>query len=113
MVQLAEAAAARRADKPLEVVEDDRSDIRPGDAVLLVVEDDAHYARVLVDLAHDNGLKALVAMRGSDALNLAQEYRPTAISLDIFLPDMLGWTVLESIEAKCGNAPYSHSDHQS
>ena len=98
VVQLAEAAAARRADKPLEVVEDDRSDIRPGDAVLLVVEDDAHYARVLVDLAHDNGLKALVAMRGSDALNLAQEYRPTAISLDIFLPDMLGWTVLSQLK---------------
>ncbi|MBB3452642.1 CheY-like chemotaxis protein [Rhizobium sp. BK313] len=66
--------------------------------MLLVVEDDAHYARVLVDLAHDNGLKALVAMRGSDALNLAQEYRPTAISLDIFLPDMLGWTVLSQLK---------------
>ncbi len=98
VVQLAEAAASRRADKPIEHIEDDRGNISLGDAVLLVVEDDAHYARVLLDLARDNGFKVLVAMRGSDALNLAQKYQPTAISLDIFLPDMLGWTVLSQLK---------------
>ena len=66
--------------------------------MLLIVEDDPHYARVLVDLAHDHGLKVLVAMRGADALALAREYQPTAVSLDVFLPDMLGWTVLSQLK---------------
>ncbi|WP_106796511.1 HAMP domain-containing protein [Rhizobium sp. H4] len=98
VVEFAEAAASRRAEKPAEHVADDRHRIEAGDAVLLVVEDDAHYARVLVDLARDNGFKVLVAMRGSDALTLAQDYKPSAISLDIFLPDMLGWTVLSQLK---------------
>ncbi|MBB2673744.1 UNVERIFIED_ORG: hypothetical protein GGE44_003313 [Rhizobium esperanzae] len=98
VVEFAEAAASRRAEKPAEHVADDRHRIEAGDSVLLVVEDDAHYARVLVDLARDNGFKVLVAMRGSDALTLAQDYKPSAISLDIFLPDMLGWTVLSQLK---------------
>ncbi|WP_421579074.1 HAMP domain-containing protein [Shinella sp. M31] len=98
VVQLSQAAANRRMEKPTEQVEDDRERIAGGDTVLLVVEDDAHYARVLVDLARDSGFKVLVAMRGADALALAQEYRPAAISLDIFLPDMLGWTVLSQLK---------------
>ena len=66
--------------------------------VLLIVEDDPHYARVLVDLAHDNGFKVLAAATGADALALANDYHPTAISLDVFLPDMLGWTVLSQLK---------------
>jgi CheY-like chemotaxis protein len=62
------------------------------------VEDDPHYARVLVDLARAEGFRVLVAMRGADALALAREYHPTAISLDVFLPDMLGWTVLNQLK---------------
>ena len=69
-----------------------------GDTVLLIVEDDPHYARVLLGLARDKGFKGLVAMRGSVALSLAREFKPTAISLDIFLPDMLGWTVLSHLK---------------
>src|SRR5207248_5352628 len=71
---------------------------RPGDPVLLIVEDDPHYARVLLGLARDKGFKGLVAMRGSHALSLAREFNPTAVSLDIFLPDMLGWTVLNHLK---------------
>jgi CheY-like chemotaxis protein len=37
-------------------------------------------------------------MRGADALVLAREYQPTAVSLDVFLPDMLGWTVLNQLK---------------
>jgi CheY-like chemotaxis protein len=77
---------------------DDRASIETGDPTLLVVEDDPHYARILVDLAHGQGLKALVAPKGADALALAQEFQPTAVSLDIFLPDMLGWTVLSQLK---------------
>ncbi len=72
--------------------------MQPGDAVLLIVEDDPHYARIMADLAHDAGLKVLVATRGADALALAREYRPSAVSLDVFLPDMLGWTVLSQLK---------------
>ena len=57
-----------------------------------------HYARVFCDLAHDKGFKVLVASHGADALALAREFHPTAISLDVFLPDMLGWTVLNHLK---------------
>jgi CheY-like chemotaxis protein len=61
-------------------------------------EDDPHYARVLRDLSRDTGFKVLVATRGAEALALAREFRPTAVSLDVFLPDMLGWTVLNHLK---------------
>jgi CheY-like chemotaxis protein len=79
-------------------IPDDRMSIEPGDAVLLIVEDDPHYARIIIDLAKEHGFKVLVAAKGADALSLAQEFRPTAISLDVFLPDMLGWTVLSQLK---------------
>ena len=65
---------------------------------MLIVEDDPHYARVLVDLSRDKGFKVLVAMGGAEALALAREFHPTAVSLDVFLPDMLGWTVLNHLK---------------
>src|SRR5205823_3336958 len=79
-------------------IEDDRNSLEEGDAVLLIVEDDPHYARVLLDLSRDKGFKVLVAMTGTEALALAREYHPTAISLDVMLPDMLGWTVLNHLK---------------
>jgi CheY-like chemotaxis protein len=85
-------------EHPVEHIPDDRDNLQPGDAVLLIVEDDPHYARVLCDLARDKGLKVLVAMRGAEALALAREYKPSAVSLDVFLPDMLGWTVLNHLK---------------
>jgi CheY-like chemotaxis protein len=85
-------------DRPVEQVPDDRNNLQPGDAVLLIVDDDPHYARVLCDLSHDKGFKVLVALRGVEALALAREFSPTAISLDVFLPDMLGWTVLNHLK---------------
>jgi len=77
---------------------DDRLNLEPGDTILLIVEDDPHYARVLRDLSRDKGFKVLVALRGAEALALAREYHPTAVSLDVFLPDMLGWTVLNHLK---------------
>jgi HAMP domain-containing protein/CheY-like chemotaxis protein/signal transduction histidine kinase len=85
-------------ERTIEPIPDDRMDIQAGDAILLIVEDDPHYARILVDLARDKGFKALLAMRGDDALNLAKQYQPTAVSLDVFLPDMLGWNVLSQLK---------------
>jgi CheY-like chemotaxis protein/signal transduction histidine kinase/HAMP domain-containing protein len=77
---------------------DDRLNLEPGDTILLIVEDDPHYARVLIDLARDKGFKVLVATRGTEALDLAKQFQPTAVSLDVFLPDMLGWTVLSQLK---------------
>ena len=88
----------RVADATPEQIPDDRADLHPGDSSLLIVEDDPHYARVLADLARDKGFKVLVAMRGTEALDLAREFHPKAISLDVFLPDMLGWTVLSHLK---------------
>src|SRR5947208_16984664 len=80
------------------VIDDDRNLVEPGDSVLLIVEDDITFARILVDLAHDRRLKALVALRGSSAMSLAREFKPGAITLDINLPDMAGWTILDRLK---------------
>ena len=85
-------------EHPVEQIADDRDNLQPDDAVLLIVEDDPHYARVLCDLSRDKGFKVLVALRGAEALALAREFHPTAVSLDVFLPDMLGWTVLNHLK---------------
>ncbi len=79
-------------------IEDDREDLQEGDTVLLIVDDDPHYARVIADLSHDKGFKVLVGTTGAEALALAREFNPSAISLDVFLPDMLGWTVLNHLK---------------
>ncbi len=81
-----------------EIIPDDREQVRPGDRSLLIVEDDPHYARVLLGLAREKGFKAIVATLGNAALTLARQYQPTAITLDVFLPDMLGWTVLNNLK---------------
>ncbi len=94
--------AAVKVELPVEQIPDDRENLQPDDTVLLIVEDDPHYARVLCDLARDKGFKVLVAMNGASALMLAREFHPTAVSLDVFLPDMLGWTVLNHLKQDPG-----------
>jgi CheY-like chemotaxis protein/signal transduction histidine kinase/HAMP domain-containing protein len=97
-VETPEQLRAYQPDQQVERVPDDRQGLGPDDQVLLIVEDDPHYTRIMVDLAHDHGLKVLVAARGAEALALARQYRPMAVSLDVFLPDMLGWTVLSQLK---------------
>jgi CheY-like chemotaxis protein len=85
--------------EPAEVtIEDDRGAIMPGDRVVLIVEDDLTYAKVLVDLAHEKGMKAVIAPRGGAALALARELKPDAITLDLHLPDFDGWRVLDHLK---------------
>jgi HAMP domain-containing protein/CheY-like chemotaxis protein/signal transduction histidine kinase len=91
-------ASANAVERTPEQVPDDRENLQPEDPILLIVEDDPHYARVLCDLARDKGFKVLVAARGSEALGLVREFHPSAVSLDVFLPDMLGWTVLNHLK---------------
>ncbi|HXM39805.1 MAG TPA: HAMP domain-containing protein [Bryobacteraceae bacterium] len=79
-------------------IDDDRNLIRPGEPVLLIVEDDVTFARILVDMAHERGIRVLVALRGGTALALAREFVPGAITLDITLPDVAGWTILDRLK---------------
>jgi HAMP domain-containing protein/signal transduction histidine kinase/DNA-binding response OmpR family regulator len=79
-------------------IDDDRNLIQSSDPVLLIIEDDITFARILVDLARDRGIRALVALRGAAALTLAREFLPGAITLDINLPDMGGWTILDRLK---------------
>ncbi|HEX9403540.1 MAG TPA: HAMP domain-containing protein [Steroidobacteraceae bacterium] len=94
----AQAGSLRATDRPIEQILDDRDALSPGDSMVLIVEDDAHFARLMMATAKEQGFKVLVAQRGAEALELARTHRPTAISLDIFLPDMLGWTVLSQLK---------------
>jgi HAMP domain-containing protein/CheY-like chemotaxis protein/signal transduction histidine kinase len=79
-------------------IADDRASIFPGDRVLLIVEDDSAFARFLLDMGHDKGFKVVVAARGTIALNLARELKPDAITLDLSLPDLDGWKVLDRLK---------------
>ncbi len=94
----AQAGSLRATDRPIEQILDDRDALSPGESIVLIVEDDAHFARLMMATAKEQGFKVLVAQRGAEALELARTHRPTAISLDIFLPDMLGWTVLSQLK---------------
>ncbi|HET7434847.1 MAG TPA: HAMP domain-containing protein [Thermoanaerobaculia bacterium] len=89
-------------DSPNVVIEeqipDDRDAIQTGDRTVLIVEDDVAFAGILRDMARDKGFRALVATRGETGLQLAKRYRPDAITLDIALPDMEGWTVLDRLK---------------
>jgi len=81
-----------------ELIIDDRDEITENDSTVLIIEDDPHYARIMMAAAKGEGFKVLAAQYGTEALSLAREYKPSAISLDIFLPDMLGWTVLGQLK---------------
>ena len=82
----------------LEDIPDDRETLMPGEPTVLIVEDDPHYARVLLGTVREKGFKGIVTAHGRLALSLTREYHPVAITLDIFLPDMLGWTVLSHLK---------------
>jgi len=77
---------------------DDRHAITSGDRVVLIVEDDAMFASVLLELAREEGFRGLIAMDGASALALAHRYKPHAITLDIGLPDMDGWALLDLLK---------------
>jgi CheY-like chemotaxis protein/GAF domain-containing protein len=77
---------------------DDRDDVAAGDRVVLIVEDDVPFARTVLDAAREQSFKGIVALRGDAGLALAHEYKPDAIVLDMKLPVMDGWTVLDHLK---------------
>lgn len=79
-------------------VPDDREAIQPGDRVLLVVEDDANFAKVVRDFGRRQGFKCVIALDGQTGLNIVKHYPPDAIILDLNLPVVNGWTVLDALK---------------
>jgi signal transduction histidine kinase/CheY-like chemotaxis protein len=78
---------------------DDRDDIAAGDRVLLIVENELGFAKVLLESARACGFKGLVTGTGASALTLTREFMPAAITLDIHLPDMEGWRILDRLKS--------------
>jgi HAMP domain-containing protein/CheY-like chemotaxis protein/signal transduction histidine kinase len=101
-----EALARRAAERAAEddallarpEVEDDREAIGAGDRVVLIVENDLTFVNILKDMAREKGFKAVVATRGDTAIRMAHRYRPDAITLDIDLPVLDGWSVLDQLK---------------
>ncbi|MGF6901587.1 HAMP domain-containing protein/signal transduction histidine kinase/CheY-like chemotaxis protein [Paraburkholderia sp. GAS348] len=81
-----------------ETPEDDRLRIKPGDKVLLIVENDLAFAHFLLDAAREHDFKGLITPLGAPALTLADQFKPDIITLDLFLPDMDGWRVLARLK---------------
>ncbi len=82
----------------LYAAQDDRDNIEADDRVMLIVEDDANFAKILMDLIHKRQFKCLLAGNGESGLYLAENYRPDAVILDIKLPGISGWEVLERLK---------------
>ena len=79
-------------------VGDDRDNVQPGDPLLLIVENDLAFSRLLLEAAREKGFKGLVTSFGATALALTRDYKPNAITLDICLPDIDGWRVMDRLK---------------
>jgi signal transduction histidine kinase/CheY-like chemotaxis protein/HAMP domain-containing protein len=84
--------------KRLNEVGDDRDNIQAGDRIVMIVENDLGFARFLLDAAREKGFKGLVTSFGAAALAMTREYMPDALTLDIYLPDIEGWRVLDRLK---------------
>ncbi|HYQ93451.1 MAG TPA: response regulator, partial [Burkholderiales bacterium] len=91
-------AMKARGVRPEPQVSDDRDNIHPGDRVVLIVEDDIKFAATLLDVARESGFKGVVALDGNTALALVKDLEPDALTLDLKLPDMDGWAVLDLLK---------------
>ncbi|RCS31471.1 response regulator [Rhodanobacter denitrificans] len=80
-------------------IDDDRDTLLPDQTTILVIEDDPAFVRILIDMIHRRGYRALAAGDGASGLQLARKHHPTGILLDVSLPVMDGWSVLDQLKA--------------
>ena len=78
--------------------DDDRDVIEPGDRVVLIIENEPTFAKILLDMAREKEFKGLVALDGDSGLQIAHGFHPDAITLDIDMPGMDGWAVLDRLK---------------
>jgi len=81
-----------------EPIADDREHLKPEDKSLLMIEDDRNFSSLLMEISRENGFKSLIAEDGLTGLRLAEEYQPNAIILDIGLPQLDGWSVMDRLK---------------
>ncbi|HEX5155205.1 MAG TPA: response regulator [Parafilimonas sp.] len=102
---LAEIPATRFQDKGYiaeaipQPIPDDRTNIEPGDKIILIVEDDTAFAKSLLDFTRQKNYKGIVTVRGDEAIELAKLYHPQGILLDIQLPVKSGWEVMDELKS--------------
>ena len=72
--------------------------LQPGEKLLLVIEDDPTFADILKGFAQKKGFRCLSTPRGENGLDLVRRYKPQAIILDLNLPGISGWDVLEALK---------------
>ena len=94
---------------PVARPDDDRDSLGPDDRVLLIIEDDARFAATLLEVAREHGFKGVVAGDGNTGFAQALALQPSAIALDLKLPDADGWMVLDLLKhnAKTRHIPVS------
>ncbi|MEW6382088.1 MAG: response regulator [bacterium] len=95
-VLISQHSGIRAAEIP--AIQDDRNNLQPDDRAILIIEDDQSFSRILMDQCHEKGFKCLFSTSGEGGLELAQKYQPKAIILDILLPGMDGWQVMEALK---------------
>ncbi|MDQ3096955.1 MAG: response regulator, partial [Chloroflexota bacterium] len=96
---IVDTAAVKASDAfALRPFKDDRESLEKGDRVLLVIEDDPRFAKIVLDMARERGFKVVIAERGDIGLALANDLQPDAITLDIQLPVLDGWSVLNRLK---------------
>jgi HAMP domain-containing protein/signal transduction histidine kinase/CheY-like chemotaxis protein len=79
-------------------VGDDRTDIKPDDKVLLIAEDNLTFAKIMLDQAHQHGIKAIVTTKGNDVIDFINQFHPHAITMDLNMPDTSGWKILDRLK---------------
>jgi signal transduction histidine kinase/HAMP domain-containing protein/CheY-like chemotaxis protein len=83
------------ANEIINEVGDDRTNIVAGEKVVLIIEDDIRFGKIMMEKAHEKGLKVVIATNFGDVFDLANKYPPTAITLDVKLPHASGWRILD------------------
>ena len=77
---------------------DDRDNLQLGDKSILIIEDDRKFSAILMELAQSKDFKCLIAEDGLTGLQLAEQYKPNAIILDVGLPQLNGWSVMAKLK---------------